>query len=160
MLEHIEYYHRFLKRYESITAPVEKLLKKYEAFRWTVECHKEFDILKEKTSTTPILIFPKWEIEFHVHVDALGIILEAILTQLGEGNMDHPIYFSSIKLSQAKHNYMTTKREGPTMIYALQKFRHYLLVSHFKFFTDHSALKYLVNKSVLEGRICRWVLLF
>lgn len=30
----------------------------------------------------------------------------------------------------------------------------------FKFFTDHSALKYLVNKPVLEGRICKWLLLF
>jgi hypothetical protein len=29
-----------------------------------------------------------------------------------------------------------------------------------KFFTDHSALKYLVNKPVLEGRIYRWLLLF
>jgi hypothetical protein len=27
-------------------------------------------------------------------------------------------------------------------------------------FTDHSALKYLVNKLVLGGRICRWLLLF
>jgi hypothetical protein len=27
-------------------------------------------------------------------------------------------------------------------------------------FTDHSALKYLVNKPVLGGRICRWILLF
>jgi len=46
------------------------------------------------------------------------------------------------------------------MIWTLHKFRHYLLGSHFKFFTDHSALKYLVNKYVLEGRICRWLLLF
>ena len=27
-------------------------------------------------------------------------------------------------------------------------------------FIDHSALKYLVNKPVLGGRICRWLLLF
>jgi hypothetical protein len=46
------------------------------------------------------------------------------------------------------------------MIYALRKFRHYFLVSHFNFFTNHSALKYLVNKPVLEGRIFRWLLLF
>ena len=30
----------------------------------------------------------------------------------------------------------------------------------FKMFTDHSALKYLVNNPVLGGRICRWLLLF
>jgi hypothetical protein len=46
------------------------------------------------------------------------------------------------------------------MIYALQQFRHYLLSSHFTFFVDHYALNYLVNKSFLEGRICRWILLF
>lgn len=27
-------------------------------------------------------------------------------------------------------------------------------------FTDHSTLKYLVNKPVLGGKICRWLLLF
>jgi hypothetical protein len=27
-------------------------------------------------------------------------------------------------------------------------------------FTNHSSLKYLVNKPVLGGRICRWLLLF
>jgi hypothetical protein len=46
------------------------------------------------------------------------------------------------------------------MVYALQKFCHYLLGGHFKFFTDHSALKYLLNKIVLGGRICIWLLLF
>jgi hypothetical protein len=46
------------------------------------------------------------------------------------------------------------------MVYELQKFRHYLLGGHFKIFTNHFALKYLVNKLVLGGRICRWILLF
>jgi hypothetical protein len=45
------------------------------------------------------------------------------------------------------------------MVYALQKFRHYLLGKHFKMFIDHSSLKYLVNKPVLGGRIYRWLLL-
>jgi hypothetical protein len=40
------------------------------------------------------------------------------------------------------------------MIYALQNFRHYLLGFHFKFFTDHFALKYLVKIPILEGIIC------
>ena len=46
------------------------------------------------------------------------------------------------------------------MLYALQKIWHYLLGGHFKMYTDHSALKYLVNKLVLGGKICRWLLLF
>jgi hypothetical protein len=46
------------------------------------------------------------------------------------------------------------------MVYVLQKFKHCLLGSHFKMYTDHYALKYFVNKPVLGGRICRWLLLF
>ena len=46
------------------------------------------------------------------------------------------------------------------MVYALQKFRHYLPVKHFNMFTNHYSLKYLVNKPVFGGRICRWIFLF
>ena len=46
------------------------------------------------------------------------------------------------------------------MVYALQKFRNYLLGGHFNMFTDHSTFQYLVNKPVLGGRICRWLILF
>ena len=46
------------------------------------------------------------------------------------------------------------------MVYALQNFRNYLLGGHFKMFTDHSALQYLINKPMLGGRICRWLLWF
>jgi hypothetical protein len=83
-----------------------------------------------------------------------------VLSQPGEGDIDHPLAFSSRKLSTVEINYTTTEREGLAMVYALQKFRPYLLGGHFKMFTDHSMLKYLVNKPVLGGRICRWILLF
>lgn len=47
------------------------------------------------------------------------------------------------------------------MVYVLQKFIYYLLGAHFKMYTDHSALNYLVNKPVLGGGgIFRWLLLF
>ena len=46
------------------------------------------------------------------------------------------------------------------MVYALQKSSHYLLGAHFRMFTDHSTLKYLVKKPVLGGKICRLLLLF
>jgi hypothetical protein len=159
-LGHTWYYHTFIRRYENITAPLENLLKKAEVFQWTPKCDKVVEILKENINTTPILIFPNWENKFHVHVDASGISLGAILAQPGDVAIDHPIYFSSRKFSQAERNYTKIEREGLDMIYALHTFRNYLLGSHFKFFTDNSTLKYLVNKPMLEGRICRWLLLF
>jgi len=145
--------HQFIKGYMSITTPLEKILKKYKGFRWTQYCDKAFDLLKQKMSTAPILTYANWKVEFHVHIDASIVALGTILTQLGKGKLDHPIYFSSHKLSQDEQKYTMTGREGLDMVYALQKFRNYLLGTHFMFFTDHSALKYLFNKPMLEGRL-------
>ena len=72
--------------------------------------------------TAPILVFPDWNKEFHVHVDASSIDLGIVLAQLGEGNIDHRISFASRKLSTAKKNYTTTEREDLAKVYALQKF--------------------------------------
>jgi hypothetical protein len=98
--------------------------------------------------TTPILVFPDWEKMFHVHVDASSIAVGAILAQPGVGELDHPIAFVSKKLSELEQNYNNTEREGLTMVYVLQKFKHYLLGKFFKMFIDNSMLKYLVNKLV------------
>jgi hypothetical protein len=154
------YYRKFIKGYAQITTPMEKILKKDCKFQWSEECHQNFDTLKQKMVTAPILVFPDWSKEFHVHVNASSIALGAVLAQPGAGDIDHLLAFASRKLSTAEINYTTTERESLAMVYVLQKFRHYLLGGHFKMFIDHSALKYLVNKPVLGGRICIWLLLF
>ena len=143
-----------------INAPMEKLLKKDAAFEWTPECQGSFDTLKAKMASAPILVFPNQNKEFHVGVDAFSTTLGVVFAHPGEGDLDHPIAYASRKLSFVEQNYTTTKREGLEMVYALQKFKHYLLGGHFNMFTDHSGLKYLVKKSVLGRRICRWFLLF
>jgi hypothetical protein len=105
-------------------------------------------------------VFLNWKKEFQIHVDASLISLGAVLAQPREGEIDHPILFSSRKLSTVEKNYTTTEMEVLEMVYALQNFKHYLLGSHFKMYVDHSALRDLVNKPVLGGRICRWLSLF
>ena len=45
------------------------------------------------------------------------------------------------------------------MVYALDKFRAYLVGSDIIVFTDHSALKYLLTKENAKTRLIRWVLL-
>jgi hypothetical protein len=108
MLGYTEYYHRFTRNYKRITSSLEKLLKDSKAFGWKLECDQDFDALKEKLSTTPILVYPKWQVEFQVHIDASGISLGAILLQPSEGNLYYPIYFARRKLSQVNHNYTNT----------------------------------------------------
>ena len=145
------YYRKFIRGYVAITAPMEKLLKKDVVFEWTPERQGSFDTLKAKMASTPILVFPDWNKKFHVHVDASSTTLRVVLVQPGEGDLDHLIAYTSRKLSFAEQNYTTTEREVLAMVYALQNFRHYLLGCHFKMFTDHFSLQYLVNNPVLGG---------
>jgi len=60
-----------------------------------------------------------WKKEFHVHVDTSYIALGEVLIQAGEGDLDHPIAFSSRKLSKAKNKYSTIEHEELAMVYAL-----------------------------------------
>jgi hypothetical protein len=46
------------------------------------------------------------------------------------------------------------------MVYALYKYRHYLLGNMFIFYVDHMASMYLVNKPQVFGRLAKWLLLF
>ena len=101
---------------------MEKQLKKDIKFEWTLECQESLDILKEKMATAPILVFPYWNKEFHVHVDASLIALGIVLAQTGEGNIDHPIAFASRKLSTAEKNYTTIEREGLAMVIPCRSF--------------------------------------
>jgi hypothetical protein len=74
-LGHTGYYIKFIKGYTHITTPIEKLLKKDSKFQWTEECQQSFDTLNQKMISVPILVFPDWSKEFHVHVDASTIAL-------------------------------------------------------------------------------------
>ena len=98
---------------------MEKLLKHDAKYEWNEECQKSLDTLKEKMDIAPILVFPDWNKTFHVHVDASSIILGIILARPGEGGIEHPIAFASMKLSSTERNYTTIEREGLAMVYAL-----------------------------------------
>ena len=106
---------------------MEKLLEKETKFQWTDECQEILDKLKSKMVVSPILVFPEWKKKFHVQVDASSVALGVVLMQPGEGEIDHPFTFDRRKLSTPENNYTTTEREGLEMVYALQRFRHYLL---------------------------------
>jgi len=79
-LGHIGYYRKFIKCYAQIIAPMENFLKKDVTFCWNEECKNSLDVLKEKMVTVPILVFPGWNKEFHVHLDMSCITLGEALT--------------------------------------------------------------------------------
>ena len=46
------------------------------------------------------------------------------------------------------------------MVYALNKYRHYLLDNKFVFYVDHMVLVHLLNKPHVSSHIAQWLLLF
>ena len=105
-----------------MTYPLEELLREDQEFNWKEECHILFEKLKGKLVEAPILKFPNWSIKFQVHIDASGLAIGEILTQLGDDGMDYPIVYSSKKLNEDERNYLTTEREALGMVFALQKY--------------------------------------
>nr|GFC85903.1 reverse transcriptase domain-containing protein [Tanacetum cinerariifolium] len=62
-------------------------------------------------------------------------------------------------MTEAQIHYTTTEKEMLAVVYAFKKFRPYLVLSKSIVNTDHSALKYLLNKQDAKPRFLRWVLL-
>jgi len=58
----------------------------------------------------------------------------------------HLIYYASKVLNDAQLNYATTEKELLAIVYALEKFRSYLIGSKVIIFTDHVVIKYLLTK--------------
>lgn len=82
-----------------------------------------------------------------------------MLAQNITGKYDQPVAYASRLLNQAERNYSTTEREALAMIYAVKKFRHYLLGNKFRFMVDHHSLSYLVNQPLVTGRVARWIMI-
>ena len=68
------------------------------------------------------------------------------------------IYYASRTLDEAKQNYTTTEKELLTVVYAMEKFRPYLLCSKIIVCTDHSSLKHLLEKKDAKPHLIRWIL--
>eukprot|EP00253_Pinus_taeda_P002579 PITA_02579 len=52
-----------------------------------------------------------------------------------------------------------TEKEFLVIIYAINRFRHYITEYTTSVHTDHADIRYLMNKPITPGRITRWILL-
>jgi hypothetical protein len=157
-LGHAGYYRRFIKNFSKIASPLFVLLMKNTEFNWTNQCEEAFRTLKHQVSTAPILRGPDWTLPFHISSDASDTAIGAVLGQ-EEDHLPYAIYFISKNMSPAELNYTVTEKEFLAVIYAINKFRHYITGYSTFVHTDHSAIKYLMNKPITNARVTRWLLL-
>jgi hypothetical protein len=101
---------------------------------------------------------PDWSLPFELMCDASDYAIGAVLGQRKD-NKPYVIYYASRTLNCAQMNYTTTEKELLGIVFALDKFRAYLIGSPIVVFTDHAALKYLFTKKDAKVRLIRWILL-
>ena len=136
------YYRRYVKNFAAIAGPLHALTRKDAVFHWSTSCQDAFDCLKMLLTTSPITAFPDFSQPFRLYTDASTAGLGAILAQVREGK-EHIICCASRSLNQAEKAYPASKLECLAIVWAVAKFRSYLMAMPFEAYTDYYALQWL-----------------
>ncbi|RDX80775.1 Retrovirus-related Pol polyprotein, partial [Mucuna pruriens] len=107
--------------------------------------------LKKRLTSTPILQAPNWEYPVELMCDASNFALGAILGQR-VGKKLHVIAYASRTMDPSQVNYTTMKKKLLAIVFALEKFRSYLLGSKIIVFSNHATLKFLLKKPNAKSR--------
>lgn len=117
---------------------------------WTDACEATFFEIKELVCKVLIIRFPDWKLPFYISTDASHTTVGAVLGQQEDKKL-YVIYYVSKNLTPAELNYTVTEKELLVVIYVINKFRHYITGYPTFFHTDHSTIKYLMNKLITTG---------
>ncbi|CAN6723759.1 unnamed protein product [Malus baccata var. baccata] len=157
-LGHAGFYRRFIKDFSKISRSLCNLLAKDACFDFNADCHDAFNKLKDLLTSAPIIIAPDWTLPFELMCDASDYAEGAVFGQRRD-KLPHVLYYASRTLNDAQLNYATTEKELLAVVFALEKFRSYLIGVKVIMYSDHSALKYLLSKKEAKPRLIQWVIL-
>ena len=152
-----QFYRKFIKGFSQTARPLFDLLKHDQKFKWTQNCEKSFQTLKDSICNDAILLYPDYNKQFHLTTDASGTALGATLSQEKDGVL-RPVAFTGRSLHDHERNYGATQRELLGVVFAVEYFRHYLEGKEFQLYTDHSALTQMLTKAENKNMWARWAL--
>lgn len=157
-LGHAGFYRRFIKDFSKLARPLCNLLEKDRVFDFDESCLDAFNRLKKELTSAPIVTSPDWSLPFELMCDASDYAVGVVLGQKKEKRM-HVIAYASKTLDDAQINYSTTEKELLAVVFALDKFRSYLVGSKVIVYSDHAAIRFLMTKKDAKPRLVRWILL-
>jgi len=101
------YYHKFIKNFAKIVAPLTNLLKKSAVtYEWEEACDEAFETLKGILLKAPMLKLPDFDKDFEIHSDASDFVIGGVPLQEGR-----PVAFESKKLSETEQRWPTHEKE-------------------------------------------------
>jgi len=151
------YYRRFVPKYAEIAAPLTDLLVKDAPWKWETEQQTAFETLKVALTKEPILTLPDFKKEFILMTDASDLAIGAVLAQLDDEGHERVVAYGSKRLSRSQRKYSTTMKECLSIVYWINYYRCYLQGKRFMVFTDHKALKWLMQVGETGNpQLLRW----
>jgi len=132
--------------------------KKEVMFEWSSPQEVAFSEMKKVFANAPIFCMfdPKAAVT-EVHTDASSIGLGAMLLQSKEeGKPLQMVYCISKKLGVAESHYHSSKLELMSIVWAVDRWRHFLLGIRFSIITDCQALVYLRGHRATKPQVMRW----
>ena len=121
-----------------ITAPLCKLLAKKVDFMFDQACKDAHDELKKRVTSTPIIQPQNWDEPFEIICDAIDYLVGVVLGQRIEKNFAcYRLCFPYVGQSAMQLPY-NWKKKLFAVVFALKKFKSYLLYTKFVVFTDHA----------------------
>ncbi|KAH9723595.1 hypothetical protein KPL70_007173 [Citrus sinensis] len=84
------------------------------------------EVFKKLLTSSPIIQPPNWDLPFEIMCDASDYAVGAVLGQRLD-RVPYVIYYASMTLNDAQLNYSTIEKEMLAVVFALDKFRSYLI---------------------------------
>nr|GEY26897.1 putative reverse transcriptase domain-containing protein [Tanacetum cinerariifolium] len=146
------YYRRFIEGFSKIAKTMTKLTQKGIKFDWGEKEENDFQLIKHKLCSAPILALPEGSEDFLVYCDTSHKGLGVVLMQ-----REKVIAYASRQLKVHKKNYTTHDLELGSMVFALKIWRHYIYGTKCMVFTDHKSLQHILDQKELNMRQHRWL---
>jgi len=150
-LGYASYYHHFIAHFSKKLAPLYALTE-HVGFEWTDKCDISFVYLKKVCFNSSYVAGTKLESIIHIFSDASDTMIGVVLGQ-EEYKNTYTIYYIRKNLATAELNYTVTEKEFLVVIYVINKFLHYITGYPIFLYNDHSAIQYLANKLITNGRV-------
>ncbi|KAJ9394194.1 hypothetical protein DTO282F9_8888 [Paecilomyces variotii] len=152
------FYRRFIRHYSRIALPLTQLTKRNTPFIWGEEAQTSFQILKKCFTEAPLLKHFDPNRQRVLETDASGFARSAILSQVFEDGVQHPVAFHSAKFTDAESRWPTHEQELFAIVDAFKVWRHFLIgtAEPVEVITDHDNLKHFLTMRILSRKQARW----